>query len=195
MAGRTPPPTRHNSAPAHQHYRRSAAGPLGACPPGRCVAAAIPCLRRTLPSAGAVNTFLSPRDGRENRQGAHTPPQGSPDTGRYWASQAAAQGSPRCSGATCPRAAAYTAGMAATSDLQPSTDSATNNISHVSIWPPASHRPAAEPTQPLSLPPQSLGGTCGGLLSVPATFPALTATWPIIPHTCCIYVHNRPSLP
>ena len=28
------------------------------------------------------NTFISPRDGRENRQGVHTPPQGSPDTSR-----------------------------------------------------------------------------------------------------------------
>ncbi len=61
----------------------AAAGPLRAGPPGRCTAAAVPGLRWTLPSAGAVNTFLSPRDGRENQQGAHTPPQGSPDTGRY----------------------------------------------------------------------------------------------------------------
>ncbi len=50
-----------------------------------------------------------------------------------------------------------------------------NNIINVSIWPPALQRPAAEPTQPLSLPPQSLGGTCGGVLSVPA-FPALIVT-------------------
>jgi hypothetical protein len=45
-----------------------------------------------------------------------------------------------------------------------------------SIRPPASHRPAAEPTQPLSLPPQSLGGTCGGTPSVPTVFPASTVT-------------------
>jgi hypothetical protein len=46
-----------------------------------------------------------------------------------------------------------------TGDLQPSTDNATDNfILFISIRPPASHRPAAEPTQPLSLPPQSLGG-------------------------------------
>jgi hypothetical protein len=32
-----------------------------------------------------------------------------------------------------------------------------NNIINVSIQPPASQRPAAEPTKPLSLPPQSLG--------------------------------------
>ncbi len=50
-----------------------------------------------------------------------------------------------------------------------------NNIINVSIRPPASQCPAAEPTQPLSL-PQSLGGTCGGVLSVPATFPALIVT-------------------
>jgi hypothetical protein len=61
-----------------------------------------------------------------------------------------------------------------TGDLQPSTDNATNNIINVNIRPPASQRPPAEPTQPLSLPPQSLGGTCGGVLSVPATFPAST---------------------
>jgi hypothetical protein len=47
---------------------------------------------------------------------------------------------------------------------------------HVSVRPPASQRLAAERTQPLSLPPQSLGGTCGGVLSVPAAFPALTVT-------------------
>ncbi len=32
------------------------------------------------------------------------------------------------------------------------------------------------PTQPLSLPPQSLGGTCGGVPSVPTVFPASTVT-------------------
>jgi hypothetical protein len=37
-------------------------------------------------------------------------------------------------------------------------------------------RLAAEPTQPLSLPPQNLGGTCGGVLSVPTTFPDMTVT-------------------
>jgi hypothetical protein len=51
-----------------------------------------------------------------------------------------------------------------------------NNIINVSIRPPASQCPAAKATQPLSLPPQSLGGTCGGVLSVPATFPALIVT-------------------
>jgi hypothetical protein len=39
-------------------------------------------------------------------------------------------------------------------------------ILYISIRPPASQRPAAKPTQPLSLPPQSLGGTCGGVPSV-----------------------------
>ncbi len=85
---------------------------------------------------------------------------------------AAAQGSPRCAGAACPRTAAVTAGVAATGDLQPSTD--INN--HVSVRLPASQRPAAELAQPLSLLPQSLGGTCGGVPSVPAVFPALTVT-------------------
>jgi hypothetical protein len=52
-----------------------------------------------------------------------------------------------------------TAGAAASGDLQSSSYNATNNLIHFfSIRPPASHRPAAEPTQPLSLPPQSLGG-------------------------------------
>jgi hypothetical protein len=50
-----------------------------------------------------------------------------------------------------------------------SIDNATNNnfILIISIWPSASQCPAAEPTQPLSLPPQSLGGggTCGGVPS------------------------------
>ncbi len=36
---------------------------------------------------------------------------------------------------------------------------------------------------------------CGGVPSVPTMFPALTVTWPIIPHTCCTYVYTRPSLP
>jgi hypothetical protein len=68
------------------------------------------------------------------------------------ASKAAAQGSPRCAGATCPRAAAETAGAAASGDLQPSSHDATNNYVHFfSIRLPSSHRPAAEPTQPLSL--------------------------------------------
>jgi hypothetical protein len=43
----------------------AAAGPLCSGPPGRCAAAAVPDLRQPLPSAGAVNTFLSPIDGRE----------------------------------------------------------------------------------------------------------------------------------
>jgi hypothetical protein len=63
-------------------------------------------------------------------------------------------------------------GAATTVDLQPSTDNATNNIININIRPPASQQPAAEPTQPLSLLPQSLVGTCGGVLSVPTTFPA-----------------------
>ncbi len=35
-----------------------AAGPLRSGPPGRCAAAAVLSLQRTLPSAGTVNTFL-----------------------------------------------------------------------------------------------------------------------------------------
>ncbi len=55
-----------------------------------------------------------------------------------------------------------TEGAAASGDLQPSSYNATSNhIRFFSFWPPASRRLAAEPTQPLSLPPQSLGGTCG----------------------------------
>jgi hypothetical protein len=65
---------------------------------------------------------------------------------------------PRCAGATCPRTSADTAGAAATGDLQPSADNATNNIINVHIGPPASQHLAAKPTQTLSLPPQSLGG-------------------------------------
>ncbi len=44
-------------------------------------------------------------------------------------------------------------------DLHPTSYNASNNfIFYISIRPPASQRPAAKPTQPLSLPPQSLGG-------------------------------------
>jgi hypothetical protein len=70
------------------------AGPLRSGPPGRCAAATVPDLQWP-PSAGAVNTFLSPRDGGENRQGVHTLPESGPDASRYGASQAAVQGSPR----------------------------------------------------------------------------------------------------
>jgi hypothetical protein len=67
------------------------------------------------------------------------------------------------------RAVPKTAGAAPTGDLQPSTNNVTNNnfIFIISIRPPASQRLAAEPTQPMSLPLQSLGGTCGGVPSVP----------------------------
>ena len=66
-------------------------------------------------------------------------------------------------------------GAAATGALQPTSYSATNNY-FFCIRPPASRRPTAEPTQPLSLPPQSLGGTCGGAPSVPTVFPASAVT-------------------
>jgi hypothetical protein len=58
--------------------------------------------------------------------------QSSQETHRHRTSQAAAQGSPRCAGATCPRTAAVTAGAATTGDLQLPTD--INN--HVSVQPP-----------------------------------------------------------
>jgi hypothetical protein len=44
--------------------RRAATGPLRSGPTGHCAAAAVADLRRPLPSAGAVNTFLFPRDRR-----------------------------------------------------------------------------------------------------------------------------------
>jgi hypothetical protein len=59
-------------------------------------------------------------------------------------------------------------GVAATGDLKTTIDNATNNIIIINIRPPTSQPPAAEPTQPLSMPPQSFGGTCSGVLSVPA---------------------------
>ncbi len=43
--------------------RGAAAGALRPGPPGRCTATAVAYLRRPLPSAGAVNTLLPPRDG------------------------------------------------------------------------------------------------------------------------------------
>ncbi len=50
-------------------------------------------------------------------------------------------------------------GAAASGDFQPTFYSATNNfILFINIRPPASQCPASKPTQPLSLPPQSLGG-------------------------------------
>jgi hypothetical protein len=65
-------------------------------------------------------------------------------------------------------------GAAATGALQPPSYSATNNcIRFFIIRSPASRHPTAEPTQPLSLPPQSLGGTCGGAPSVPTVLSRL----------------------
>jgi hypothetical protein len=95
--------------------------------------------------------FGSPR-GKPARNTRHLTWRGgrgdaSKQPGRYRTSQAAAQGTPRCAGAACPRTAAVTAGAAPTGGLQPSTDIATNNIIHVSIQPPASQRPAANRTQ------------------------------------------------
>jgi hypothetical protein len=66
MTGRPPLPMRHNSTQLQPIYttRGAAAGPLRSGPPGRCAAAAVADLRRPLPSTGAVNTFLSPRNRR-----------------------------------------------------------------------------------------------------------------------------------
>jgi len=80
-------------------------------------------------------------------------------------------GDARCAGAACPFTPAITGGAAVTGDLQPSTDITTNNIIHVSIQPPASQRPAANRTQPLSLPPQSLGGPVVACRLFPLGFP------------------------
>jgi hypothetical protein len=56
-------------------------------------------------------------------------------------------GSPRCAGATCLHATVDSAEVATAGEVQPSTDSATNNIFIIlSIRPPASQRPAAKPT-------------------------------------------------
>ncbi len=60
---------------------------------------------------------------------------------------------------------------------------------------PASRRPSAEPTQPLSLPPQSLGGTCGGAPSVPTVLSRLDRHVTYYPHICCTYVDTLYSLP
>ncbi len=58
---------------------------------------------------------------------------------RYGASQAAVQGSPRCAGATCLHATADSAEAAMAGEVQPFTDSATNNIFIIlSIRPPSS---------------------------------------------------------
>jgi hypothetical protein len=66
---------------------------------------------------------------------------------RYGASQAAVQGSPCCAGATCLHATADSAEAAMAGEVQPSTDSATNNIIIIlSIRPPAWQRLAAKPT-------------------------------------------------
>ena len=177
MSGRPPPPARHNAAPAPSTLpeelllarfvlvRRDGAQP----PLSPIYDGPYRVLERS------THFFLLEMGDRTDKvstlrlKAARTPADK--------ACKATAQGSPRCAGATCPRAAAETAGAAASGDFQPSSYSATNNCIHFFIIrPPAPRRPTAEPTQPLSLPPQSLGGTCGGVLSVPARFPASTVT-------------------
>jgi hypothetical protein len=133
---------------------------LARFPQRRCTAAIGPNLRRSLPRIGVVNTFLSPADRRESGQDLNGPTQADQNTGGHRACTAATQGMPRCAGATCPHAAAATAAMRATAavDFHTSADYATSNNSHIIIRPAASQHPAAGATQPLSLPPQSLGG-------------------------------------
>jgi hypothetical protein len=78
MTGHPPPPTRHNSAPAPsilpEELLLASYWATGTGRSRRCRQSTT-----DLTDAGAVNTFLSPRDGQENRQDVHTPPQSSPD--------------------------------------------------------------------------------------------------------------------
>jgi hypothetical protein len=176
MTGRPPPPAPHNAAPAPSARfvlvrRDGAQPPLSPIYDGPS---------RVLERS--THFFLLEMGDRTDKVStlrlkaactpADTEPAKLPSRGRH-----IAQGAPRCAGATCLRAAAETAGAAASHDLQPSSYNATNNhILFFSFRPPASHRPAAEPTQPQSLPPQSLGGTYGGAPSVSTVFPASTVT-------------------
>jgi hypothetical protein len=160
MAGCPPPPTRHNSASAPSTLpeelllarfvlvrREGAQPPLSPVYDGPYRVLDLSThffLLEMGERTDKVSTFRL----KAARTPADTEPAKPPRRGRPFAQASA----------TCPHAAVDTAGVAATFDLQPSTYSATNNTIHVSIRPPASQRPAAEPTQPLSLPPQSLGG-------------------------------------
>jgi hypothetical protein len=117
MAGRSPPPTRHNSTPGPTSLPGAPTGPLHPGPSGRGAAAASACLRQSLSRAGAVNPFLSSADRRENRPGLPSLPQAGQDADRHRTCTAAAQGTPRCAGATCPHAAAVPAGFPAITSL------------------------------------------------------------------------------
>jgi hypothetical protein len=161
MTSRPPPPTRHNPAPAPSTLpeelllarfvlvRRDGAQPL-LSPiydgPYRVLE------RSTHFFLGDRTDKVSTLRLKAARTPADTEPAKPPHRGR-----------------PCPRAS--------TGDLQPTTYYATNNfIFFISIRPPAMQHSAAKPTQPVSLPPQSLGGTCGGVPSVPTMFPATTVT-------------------
>jgi hypothetical protein len=175
MNGRLPPPTWHNSAPAPSTLpkellltRFAMVRQDGAQPPlSPIYDGPYRVLERSthffLLEMGEKTDKVSTLCLKAARSPANTEP---------------AKPLPRCAGATCPRATAKLAGASGTGDPQLPPTNATNNnsILIISIRPSSSQRPAAEPTQPLCLSPQSLGGTCGGVPSVPTTFPALTVT-------------------
>jgi hypothetical protein len=164
MVGCRPPPMRHNTAPAPASL------------PEEFLLAPFVLVRRDgtqPPGVRAVNTFLSPADRQENGKVLHSLTQAGKDTGGHRAGTAAVQGTPRCADATCPGGTTATAAtrVAGTGDLHASADYATIGNINIIIRPAASQHPAADMTQPLSLLPQSLGGTCGGVPSVPEVFP------------------------
>ncbi len=151
MAGCSPPPAWHNSALAPTSLPEDLLKARfvlvcrdGAQPP--------------------LDTFLSPAD----RIDLNALTQAGQNTGGHRACTAVAQGTSRCAGATCPCSAAATAATraAAAGDFHTSVDYATSNNSHIIIRLAASQYPSAGATQPLSLPPQSLRGTCGGVPTV-----------------------------
>jgi hypothetical protein len=63
MTGRPATAGAAQRGPSSIHTTRGAVSPLCPSTAGRCAAAAVAYLRRPLPSAGAVNTLLPPRDG------------------------------------------------------------------------------------------------------------------------------------
>jgi transposase InsO family protein len=64
MTGRPPPPVRHNAAPAPSAPPEELLLARFVLVRRECATAAVTYLRRHLPSAGAVNSFLPVRDGR-----------------------------------------------------------------------------------------------------------------------------------
>jgi hypothetical protein len=169
MAGCPPSPTRHNSAPAPSTLAEEL---LLVCFMLVCRDGAQPRLspvcNRPYPSAGAVSTFLPPRDGREDRQGIDSPPQNSQDTDTL--------NQPCRHAGVAPlrrrRLSAHRRRHSGGGCLPP-TSSPTSTTTSASSRPLRNARP---PTHSQWLLPQSLGGTCGGVLSVPAVFPALIVT-------------------